>query len=188
MKRKFKLITSIASLCLAVALMGVGVFAATAPKVTVSGNVSFTASNVLAVVTGYKAEPAATYTEAGTATATINYEVSTADAQTLGFGAFAYTDTNVVGGYRINVKNNFAAGSTATVKVKTAAIPATTVSGFTITVQYEGTAWDGSEKVLNAQADADIIVTVTVDAALAASGATIPNIGFVLDLTRGVAA
>ena len=50
MKRKFKLLTSVASLCVAVALMAFGVFAATNPSVKLSGTVSFTAKNVLAEV------------------------------------------------------------------------------------------------------------------------------------------
>lgn len=51
MKRKFKLITSVASLCLAIALMAFGVYAASAPKLTVSGTVTFTADQIYATVT-----------------------------------------------------------------------------------------------------------------------------------------
>ncbi len=43
MKRKFKLFATVASLCLSVALMAFGVYAATQVTYTVSGNVSFTA-------------------------------------------------------------------------------------------------------------------------------------------------
>lgn len=50
MKRKFKLLTSVASLCVAVALMAFGVYAAATPEVKLSGTVSFTAENVIADV------------------------------------------------------------------------------------------------------------------------------------------
>ena len=50
MKRKFKLLTSVASLCVAVALMAFGVYAAATPEVKLSGTVSFTANNVIADV------------------------------------------------------------------------------------------------------------------------------------------
>ena len=52
MKKKFKLITTIASLCLAVALMAFGVYAATSVKYDVTTNVTFQAAqNVKAKVT-----------------------------------------------------------------------------------------------------------------------------------------
>ena len=46
MKKRFKLFATIASLCLAVALMAFGVYAATSISLTVSGNVGFTASGI----------------------------------------------------------------------------------------------------------------------------------------------
>ena len=51
MKKKFKLITTIASLCLAVALMAFGVYAATSVKYDIVTNVTYTATpNVKATV------------------------------------------------------------------------------------------------------------------------------------------
>ena len=44
MKKRVKLLTTIASLCLAVALMAFGVYAATSATLTVSGTVNFTAA------------------------------------------------------------------------------------------------------------------------------------------------
>lgn len=46
MKKKVKLFTTIASLCLAVALMAFGVYAATNATYKVSGSISFTSTNV----------------------------------------------------------------------------------------------------------------------------------------------
>jgi hypothetical protein len=54
MKRKFKLITAIASLTAAIALLMFGVYAATARTVNISGTVSFSATNVNAVVEVYQ--------------------------------------------------------------------------------------------------------------------------------------
>lgn len=56
MKRKFKLITSVASLCLAIALMVGGVFAATNPTVAINGSVSFTATKHVYATVSLKEE------------------------------------------------------------------------------------------------------------------------------------
>ena len=50
MKRKFKLFATVASLCLSVALMAFGVYAAAQVTYSVSGTVSYTANNVLVSV------------------------------------------------------------------------------------------------------------------------------------------
>ena len=52
MKKRVKLLTTIASLCLAVALMAFGVYAASNPSVTISSNVSFQVSDVYVNITG----------------------------------------------------------------------------------------------------------------------------------------
>lgn len=51
MKRKFKLFATIASLCLCLALMAFGVYAASTVKYTASGSVSFTVSDVFVTMT-----------------------------------------------------------------------------------------------------------------------------------------
>ena len=51
MKRKFKLFATVASLCLSVALMAFGVYAAAQVTYNVKGTVSYTANNVLVKVT-----------------------------------------------------------------------------------------------------------------------------------------
>ena len=51
MKRKFKLFATVASLCLSVALMAFGVYAASTVTYTVSGSVSYTMDDVLVTVT-----------------------------------------------------------------------------------------------------------------------------------------
>lgn len=51
MKRKFKLFATIASLCLCLALMAFGVYAASTVEYTASGSVSFTVSDVFVTMT-----------------------------------------------------------------------------------------------------------------------------------------
>lgn len=51
MKRKFKLFATVASLCLSVALMAFGVYAASQVTYTVNGSVSYTVQNALVTVT-----------------------------------------------------------------------------------------------------------------------------------------
>ncbi len=74
MKRKIKVFSAIASLCLAVALMAFGVYAATTVTYTINGTVNYTATDVLAKVEttvnyeegskkGYNAEPETGLTE-----------------------------------------------------------------------------------------------------------------------------
>ena len=82
MKRKFKLVTAIASLTAAIALLMFGVYAAGVRTVDVTGTVSFAATNVQATVTVYS-------NKAATVATTDNEE-----------GTYSFTDTttNTVGG------------------------------------------------------------------------------------------
>ena len=107
MKRKFKLLTSVASLCLAVALMAFGVYAAAAPKVTISGTVSFNAKNVFATVTVY----AGTGAEAEwDVVQTLTYNATQGkDAETVQIPAEKLTlnDTTTTCGYKVVITNTF---------------------------------------------------------------------------------
>ena len=107
MKRKFKLLTSVASLCLAVALMAFGVYAAATPKVTISGTVSFNATNVFATVTVY----AGTGAESGwDIVQTLTYDATQGeDAPTVQIPAdkLKLTDTITTCGYKVVIRNDF---------------------------------------------------------------------------------
>ena len=72
MKRKFKLFATVASLCLCLALMAFGVYAATSVKYTASGSVTYTVSDVKAdfTLTVNKGSTKGTKREAGTTTFT----------------------------------------------------------------------------------------------------------------------
>lgn len=197
MKRKFKLITSVASLCIAIALMAFGVYAASTPTVTVNGTVSFNAEKVLAEVTVTKGAAATegdiTYaatdiklgSEAGnvaTLTATDNADKVFNDVNV------SLDDANVVAGIKVVIKNTFATGSNSTVKITATNLPATTEAGVVVATKNGATAWDGtSEIVLEAQEEATIIMTVTVDPATANASLNVA-IAPVFTLARGVKA
>lgn len=122
MKRKFKLITSVASLCLAVALMAFGVYAATAPAVTVSGTVSFSASNVLAGVSVYKLDAQAAAIagteDFGTAVGTYEYTAATTEnAKAFEGIAFNLTDANTHAAFLVKIESKYAEGSNVTITV-----------------------------------------------------------------------
>lgn len=122
MKRKFKLITSVASLCLAVALMAFGVYAATAPAVTVSGTVSFSASNVLANVSVYKLDAQAAAIAGtenfGTAVGTHEYTAATKDNnKEFNDIEFNLTDANTHAAFLVKIESKYATGSNVKITV-----------------------------------------------------------------------
>lgn len=181
MKRKFKLITSVASLCLALTLMIFGVHAATAPQITVSGSVSFSASNVLATITGVKGTGAST---GWTTTLTeIEYTVGTEDAQTMAVGDISLTDAIPTGGYQITVTSDFNASSASKLMI-TSTLPST-ITGTGYTVTFEGdTNWTTATTTgLTGGQSATVTVTVTVDPALANATFT-QDIGMTIALDR----
>ena len=116
--KKVKLFTTIASLCLAVALMAFGVYAATQVDISITGNVSFSAAaNVKATVTlSDTAENVATgYT------AVVNKElyktgedaneIKNTGSHDFGDMVFTATSTNasIVYSYTVTIKNDAAA-------------------------------------------------------------------------------
>ncbi len=173
MKRKFKLITSVASLCLAVALMAFGVYAATAPSVTVNGSVSFAASNVLA---SYKAEqdPART-AEAAAAWATKgegSFTPTTSDtdgAVTINLDELKLDDVKVTASYRFTITSGFAADSPVKVVVKVTAPAEVDAGGITEHVEYSKTAAASGNYELAGGENLVVTYTITVDPAVAST-------------------
>lgn len=198
MKRKFKLITSVASLCLAVALMAFGVYAATAPSVTVNGTVSFSATNVYATVAVAKKDgqpeagfDAAAWTPVDTET---KFDGSTTDAnKDASYDvALTLTDANVKAGYKVTVTSDHGASSEVGVKVKVSQIVKLDKPGYTYTVSYkrgaeaEVTSVDvDTEVVLNGGETVEFVITVKVDPAVANASLTNEPITLKLDLSRG---
>ena len=108
MKRKFKLFATVASLCLSVALMAFGVYAATSVTYNVSGTVSFSSLEVASTWTAgaYKANETDPWGE------TTNGSYSTTAGQagpltnSATFPAVAFTTTDNVVIYKITCKND----------------------------------------------------------------------------------
>ena len=107
MKRKFKLFATVASLCLSVALMAFGVYAATTVTYTVSGTVSFSSLEVLSTwdAHAYKANGT---TEWGTTTkgeySTTAGQASATNDATFPSITFATNDATVI--YEITCTND----------------------------------------------------------------------------------
>ena len=131
MKKKFKLFTTIASLCLAIALMGFGVYAATQVTVTVTSNVSYSTGDNLAFV--LKGGSAASATEAATTANKTLHTQAVGDAGTTGTATLddvVFTTENQYAVYTFEVKNNITdAGRTLTVTPTFTAPGGTTASG-----------------------------------------------------------
>jgi len=124
MKRKFKLLTSVASLCLAVALMAFGVYAAAKPTVLITGSVTFQAENVFADVEVYKYVGASKIEAAGEGWIkvgdTISFDNTDNNGKPAAIGELSLDDTKLVAQYKIVVKNTFTAKDTDKVYVKVA--------------------------------------------------------------------
>ena len=103
MKKKFKLLTSIASLGLALALMTFGVLAATAHTVDITSSIKFEANNVNVNISVVESAPAATISYAAEPKTT---DVTTANGSIALSTKAAMDDTKVKYGYQVTVTNN----------------------------------------------------------------------------------
>lgn len=201
MKRKFKLITSVASLCLAVALMAFGVYAATAPSVTVNGSVSFAASNVLA---SWKVEQHAAaaaiaegnYKAKADVTCEGKFETTTKDTDaeakpSVTLDELKLDDVNLTASYRMTITSDFDASSNATVKVKLTAPADVNANGITettvVTINGAAATKDGEFYVLEGGQVLVVTYTITVEPAVASSF-TANARNFKLELSRGAKA
>lgn len=177
MKRKFKLLTSVASLCLAVALMAFGVYAATQPKVTITGSVTFQANNVFASVEVYKYVGASAIAADGTGWTkvgeTLSFNNKDNTDKTAAIGEMALNDTNLVAQYKIVVKNNFSDKTTDKVYCKVA-VPTANGDGLPTGVTF---ADDPTAKAGEATTtDFVYVATYTVDPAAAGTTFTAINL------------
>lgn len=152
MKKNFKLFSTIASLCLAVALMAFGVWAATSVSLGVTSKVSFTVSDVFVNITG-KATLGGEDVASAAFTAT-SYTGTVANAkldnETWAIGTIAFTSEKDVIVYTLEISNaaksgqvkvtvtDFApkaiAGTDATAKVVVAEEPEADLAGDAMTL------------------------------------------------------
>lgn len=174
MKRKFKLITSIASLTAAVALLAVGAFAAGQRNVDVTGIVRFKAQNVNALIQvfdGYAAKAGGTVDygegEGGKGPiGVVEYKVvegeqgSEEDDVLLGDdGEIELNDSRHKYSYKIKVTNTFKPGGYSILAVFSGFYPEI-ADGVTITAP---TTTADTSVVIDAGESHEFIVTVTVD-------------------------
>ena len=201
MKRKFKLLTSVASLCLAIALMVGGVFAATNPKLTVSGTVSFSAVNVFATVSAKETLPGGSETSLGDDFVYAAGTESKAPADEFQLnkdggekaGKVELDDVNVEYTYNVTITSNFATTSKATVIVNITNLPELPAgqveNAYSLSIVASGD-YDtapteaAAAYTLKGGESVTLTVTFTVDPAKAETIEN-HNLGMAFNLTRG---
>ena len=152
MKKKFKLFATIGSLCLAVAMMTIGVLAATSQTLNVTSNVNFQTATVLVDIEGTvtgAVETVEKYTYTHDATD------STKQPDAWIIGALNFSEDNKVITYTVKVTNS----SEFAIKVEVtpdAGFPATDT-----TMKVETALSDGADSV-DAGAEATYTVTLTL--------------------------
>ena len=168
MKRKFKLFATVASLCLCLALMAFGVYAASTVKYTASGSVSFEVSDVF-VTMASKLEA----TVGGTKSANVDDSQksytgddtkvpSATTAYTKAFDAVKFTTTgdNIV--LTVTITNDGASK----VNVKFTVTKPTNVDGITASESYkkgtEATEYTAAGIELNNGESAVVVLTITL--------------------------
>lgn len=120
MKKKFKLFATVASLCLAIALMGFGVYAATSVTVTISSSVSYNVSGHIAFKvygSGAAGTAATTGSEQTAELATVGVTSEGTETGTA-ISAVALTATNRYAIYTFTIEN---IGSTAITSITASA-------------------------------------------------------------------
>lgn len=194
MKRKFKLITSVASLCLAIALMAFGVYAASAPKLTVSGTVSFNAENVYATVTIQKGKGATlddiTLTDVTVTKGVWTTGTSNDDAKAEANVDETLDDQNVAYKYVVTIKNDFKENVSikGTFGTQVPALTADTKGAELVATVAGGSEGNGAVAAagtftIAAGETATITVTLVIDPAVAAANIS-ANLGMVIDFAR----
>ncbi len=152
MKKNFKLFSTIASLCLAVALMAFGVWAATSVSLGVTSKVSFTVSDVFVDITGKATLKGVDVASAAFTATSYTGTVANAklDNETWAIGTIAFTSEKDVIVYTLEISNaaksgqvkvtvtDFApkaiAGTDATAKVVVAEAPEADLAGDAMTL------------------------------------------------------
>ena len=173
MKKKFKLFATVASLCLAIALMGFGVYAASTVTVTVTSNVSFSASaHVRATIEGTETAQNTSFTADNPEDVVLTAASGADGSMTFGdnaLGAPTNGSQNITYSYTITITNNAAADDTYDELQVTVTKPTMTASLATdgYEVEFTSTQFTGSEATssytIAAGANASYTVTITID-------------------------
>ena len=173
MKKKFKLFATVASLCLAIALMGFGVYAASTVTVTVTSNVSFTASaHVRATIEGTETAQNTSFTADNPDNVVLTAASGDKGSMTFGdnaLGAPTNGAQNIIYSYTITITNNAAADDTYDELQVTVTKPTMTATlatdGYVVT--FTSTQFTGSgataTATIAAEGQASYTVTITID-------------------------
>ena len=188
MKRKFKLFATIASLCLCLALMAFGVYAASTVKYTASGSVSFTVSDVFVTMTskleatvgGAKAKDVDDSKKSYTGDTTKVPSDETAYSKAFEAVAFTKTGDNII--LTVTITNDGASK----VNVKfTVTKPADETAGITSSVAYKkGEAPTEYTAGIELSTKESAVVVLTITLANMEYGVTPQNYSVVADVAR----
>ena len=166
MKKNFKLFSTIASLCLAVALMAFGVWAATSVSLGVTSKVSFTVSDVFVDITG-KATLGGV--QEGTTFTATSYTGTVANAklnnETWDIGTIAFTSEKDVIVYILEITNAAKSGqvSVTVTDYEPKKITGTTQSAKVVVADGQETDLGGTAMTLAAGKKLTITVTRTLN-------------------------
>ncbi len=174
MKRKFKLFATVASLCLCLALMAFGVYAATNVKYTASGSVSFTVNDVFVTVTNNMVKKIGTAQEEKVASDVESAQSYTVDGSSVKTGTdlaadctyedVVFTKTGDYIKYTTTIKND----GESPIKVKFVVTKPTDEAhlGATVTAQVTGeeaaTPYTGDVKTLTNQQTITLVLTISL--------------------------
>ena len=159
MKRKLKIVGTIASLGLCLAMLVIGVYAATTVTFSISASVSFTVTEAFVDLTGkvYLGPVASVKSNEVTAKAYTESSYNPDDTVSAwNIGDVAFTSTNDCIVYELTIVN---AAKSGTVNVKFSALPVA-VTGTTVTAQYKVA--DGALTNLVANTDVSLPATQTM--------------------------
>lgn len=158
MKRKIRIISTAVFLCLVLAIMSVGIYAASSIAIIGNGNLYFKATDVLASVS-------VVGTNSKNFVADQSFEIEYGDdgsQRTVTFGEYTFTDTNDSISFDISVTNNF--DETSNIKIMstlTASVTDETNFKVEITKGAEGIDSAAGTEV-SAGADNSVTYTVTI--------------------------
>lgn len=190
MKRKFKLITAVASLSLAIIFLGMGIYAAaTDRQVGINGTITITAVRVAATVTVKQKYGNDSFAPIGSA---IQFKLDSEENQARGTkklgdnGAIALSETQTVYAFKVSIKNDFTQEVSIGVKLGASTSLGATQAGFAVQHSFQIDNIDQIPDETNGYVVArgetlDMTFTYTITPANLPGG-SIPDIPLVLEL------
>lgn len=173
MNLRFKLITTIASVCILVSVLVVTVFAISQPRISVTGDVSFNAEKVYAQVWLYKASNSVSsknhinYIRTG---ATIEFNGGDEETDTQSIDLDNLTDTNFVTGFKFEIVDTSTSDDELGVKISSLTLPQIAqaytqfidIEAYINDVKYESGVTDLNSIVANGSSVISVEVVITL--------------------------